>query len=86
MTVTIDDCEPDGASSVVVGGAVSSVTVVGAESVVLPAASVARATTVYCAPFVRRREIPRARRKAGRRDAGESIAVPAANEQLPPAQ
>ena len=85
MTVTSEDCEPAGASSVVVGGDVSSVTVVGAESVVLPATSVARAIAVYCAPFVRLE-------RSHDWDAepvvaiGEPIAVPAPNAQLPPAQ
>ena len=85
VTVTSEDCEPAGALSVVVGAVSSSVTVAGAESVVLPAASVARATTVYCAPFVR---LERSQPCDAKPDVvtGDWIVVPDANEQLVPAQ
>ena len=85
MTVTAEDCEAAGASSVVVGAVLSSVTVVVAESVVLPAASVARATAVYCAPSVRP-ERSHACEAEPDVETGEPIVVPEANEQLPPAQ
>ena len=83
--MTAEDCEPPGALSVVVGGARSSVTVVVDESVVFPAASVARATTVYVAPSVspERSHDCEAKPEVA---TGDPIVVPEANEQLPPAQ
>ncbi len=71
--------------SPVVGGDASSVTVVVAESVVFPAASVARATTVYVAPSVR---LERSHDCDAKPDVAtaDPIVVPEANEQLPPAQ
>ena len=83
--MTADDCEPPGASSVVVGGDRSAVTTVVAESVVFPAASVARATTVYVAPSVRpeRSHDCEAKPEVA---TGDPMVVPDANGQLPPAQ
>ena len=63
----------------------SSVTVVVAESVALPAASEARATAVYCAPSVRL-ERSHAREAEPVGAIGEPIVVPAPNAQLVPAQ
>ena len=83
--LTSEDCGPAGASSLVVGAVRSSVTVVGAESDVLPATSSARATTVYCAPSVR---AERSHVCAAGPDVATAapIVVPAANEQTAPGQ
>ena len=60
-------------------------TVVGASRSCCPAASVARATTVYVAPSVRPERSHGCDAKP-EVATGDPIVVPEANEQLPPAQ